>query len=172
MARRSRGLNPIQSIKHYVQFANATIGTGTIANLTVVDAVSVTAVGANSNEVEEGSIVKAVHIEMWCLCSGSSGAITQFNYVLEKVPAAQTPVTFTQSLNLGAYPNKKNVLYTSQGNLPSRIDTSGTIPIMRGWFLIPKGKQRMGLGDKIVLSLASTGSALDRCGMMTYKEYK
>jgi len=171
MARR-RGLNPIQSIKHYVQFANATIANGARVTLEIVTAVSVTAVGANTNEVEEGSIVKAIHVEMWCLCTGSSGGITQFNYVLEKVPAGQASVTFTQMLNLASYPNKKNVLYTSQGNLPSRIDSAGTIPVMRGWYLIPKGKQRMGLGDKVVLSVASTGSTLDRCGMMTYKEYK
>jgi len=172
MPRRRRVLAPIQSIKHYVQYASSTIGTGLVVNLDIVHAVSVASVGAQTDEVEEGSIVKAVHVEMWCLCSGSSGAITQFNYVLEKLVSGQTPINYTQILNLASYPNKKNVLYTSQGNLPSRIDSSGTVPIMRGWFLIPKGKQRMGLGDKIVLSIASTGSALDRCGMMTYKEYK
>jgi len=43
---------------------------------------------------------------------------------------------------------------------------------MRGWYKIPKTKQRFGLGDRLVLQIASQGTdALDFCGFATYKEY-
>ncbi len=78
-------------------------------------------------------------------------------------------MTYAQSLNLGAYPNKKNILYTTQGVIGGR-DTQA-IPVMRQWLLIPKGKQRMGLADKVEVTIASTGTAMQRCGIFTFKEY-
>ncbi len=106
MARHRRMLAPIQSIKHYVQFATATVLAGTAVERELVEAVSVAAVGAATDEVEEGSLVKAVFFELWISANGSSGQTTQFNLIIEKVPAGQASATFTQILNLGAYPNK------------------------------------------------------------------
>ncbi len=79
-------------------------------------------------------------------------------------------MTLAQSQNLGAYPNKKNILYTTQGILADANDGGPTIPLIRGWIKIPKGKQRMGLDDRIVVNITAVG-ALRLCGISTFKEY-
>ncbi len=161
----------VQSIKHYVYRTNATVASAVIVNGILVESVVAPATSA-AYSVQEGSIVKAIYIEMWVLGAGASGTDTQFNATLEKVPAGATAMTYSQSVQLGSYPNKKNVLFTTQGVLGSQNDGSPQVAVMRGWYKIPKGKQRMGLGDKIVLNLSSTGQSIQYCGVQTYKEYR
>ncbi len=164
---------PINSIKHYVHHSLTSIAPGVINNVIGVDTVSVSAAGAASTDVEEGAVVKAVYIEHWIIQDGNTSTVTQFILSIEKLPTGNPLMTAGQSQALGAYPNKKNVLFTSQGLLGSEA-ASGPVPIVRTWFLIPKGKQRFGLGDRIVLNITNiSGTAnLLRCGITTFKEYK
>ncbi len=160
---------PINANKHYVHLSNSQIASGAISTIVQVEAVAAPA-SANSFEVEEGSIVKAVYLEQWIYGLGASGVDTQFFMCVMKKPSDAPDLTFAQSSNLGAYPNKKNILYTTQGVIGG-IDTN-SIPIIKNWLLIPKGKQRMGLGDKIVTYITTLGAAIQRCGFATYKEYR
>ncbi len=163
----------INSIKHYVHFSQATIVAGAIQNNVIVDTVSVSAAGAASTDVEEGAVVKAVYIEFWISNDGDSSATIQFTISIEKLPTGNPLMTTTQSQNLGAYPNKKNILYTTQGIVGS--EASGMpMPIVRAWYLIPKGKQRFGLGDRVVCNITNIAGAtgITRCGISTFKEFK
>ncbi len=164
-----RMLAPINSIKHYVNNENAQIASGAIRTIDIVDAVGQSAV-SNTFDVVEGSLVKAVFIEHWAKSFASAGTDVKFQFALEKVPAGATPLTFAQMNNLMPYVNKKNILFFSQGVLGDL--TTQAIPIVRNWFKVPKGKQRMGLGDRLVATLSSTSAALQNCGFSTYKEYK
>ncbi len=161
---------PINSIKHYVPRTNVGVNSGAILNETIVESVVAPAT-TNAFEVKEGSIVKAVYIEAWIQNSGATSTINQFNVALEKLPGNSADMTVSQSLNLGGYPNKKNILFAAQGNQGAAEDGVGGMPVLRNWVLIPKGKQRFGLGDKIVLNVTSTGQTLNLCGISTYKEY-
>ncbi len=163
---------PINSIKHYVQDNLRGITTGAISNVVLVSAVTVASAGGNSFDVEEGAIVKAIHMDFWVGNNGGTGTFGQWNSILEKVPSGQNAATAAQMLNLGSYSNKKNILYSFQGDISAGIDGAPTIPHIRGWFLIPKGKQRFGLGDRLILSETPTGQDCTVCGMATYKEYK
>lgn len=158
---------PINSIKHYVHAENTPVGSATRRLVEVVDAV---AAPSDAQDVEQGSIVKAIFLEFWVKSGATDGNDTKFQFLIEKVVADQAPVTFTQMNNLGSYPNKKNVLYFSQGVLGDA--TTGSIPIVRQWFKIPKGKQRFGLGDSLSVAISATGFDIDSCGFSTYKEYK
>ncbi len=160
---------PINSNKHYVHQGKTTIASGTVRDLKIVDAVVAPAV-ANAFEVRQGAIVKAIHFEYWLSVDGNIGDINQMSIVIEKVPAGQAAVTFAQISNLGAYPNKKNILWTFQG-LVNDSNGVGAIAPIRDWLLIPKGKQRMGLGDEIHISISSTITVGVVCGLSTYKEY-
>ncbi len=163
----------INSIKHYVHFSQATVVAGTVQNNVIVDTVSVSAAGAASTDVEEGAVVKAVYIEFWINNDGDTSATIQFTISIEKLPIGNPLMTFTQSQNLGAYPNKKNILYTTQGLVGS--EASGQpILIVRAWYLIPKRKQRFGLGDRVVCNISNIAGAtgLIRCGISTFKEFK
>ncbi len=167
---RHRGLvAPINTIKHYVPNDNADIASATKREIPVVTSVGQASV-TNTQDVVEGSIVKAVFIEQWIKSEATSGNNTKFQLLLEKVPAGATPVTFAQMNTLMGYLNKKNVLFFSQGIMGDL--TTAAIPIVRNWFKIPKGKQRMGLGDEIVVSISANGFIINNCGFSVFKEYK
>ncbi len=170
MARHKRIVAPINTIKHYVQDTNTTISSGAVLNTVIVDAVSQAAAGGLTSDVLEGSIIKAVYVESWLHSQQSAGASVQQNYIIEKVPTGAAGATAAQLLNLGAYDNKKNVLFSSQGNMGDLNQLS--IPVFKGWILIPKGKQRFGLGDRLMTSFTPTGAGISMCQGFVYKEWK
>ncbi len=157
---------PIHSVKHYVQITRSQ--TATVALNTEPLVLSVESTVANAvDEVPEGSIVKAVFVELWLLDSGNDGS---FNVTLAKYPGNSANMGFSNAVALGVWPNKKNILYCTQGLSPNN-GVGNPVPIIRQWFKIPKGKQRMGLGDKIQLTIANFGlNNLEYCGFATYKE--
>lgn len=158
----------IKSTKHFNQFSPTTVLVTSISNFDVLEAVAVPDI-STAIEVEEGSLVKQVYLEVW-LTSEITETTGAFQLTLEKVPAGATPMTFAQSNSLGSYPNKKNVFYTTRGLSPN--STANPVPIVRGWFSVPKGKQRMGLGDKVIMNITAITNPLTWCGFMLYKEYK
>ncbi len=165
-----RMLAPINTIKHYVHRSNTGVSTGTVASIVIADAVVAPAT-SNAFDVKEGSIIKAIWFELWAVSIASTGVTNSFTAIIEKVPSNLASVTAGQIVNLGAYTNKKNILYSTQGVSGAVIDGSNALPVVRFWLKIPKGKQRMGLGDRIVLSFASVGATYNTCGVSTYKEY-
>ncbi len=167
--RHRRMLAPINSIKHYVQTANTLISTGTKLSVKVANAVVAPAT-TNAFDVKQGAVLKAVFLEYWVGGNGSSGNETQFVLTVEKKRDAEADMTNAQALNLGSYPNKKNILFTTQGIIPAMLDGGMTVPLVRQFFLIPKGKQRFGLQDELMVTIAAVG-ALQVCGFATYKEY-
>ncbi len=157
----------VHSVKHYAQVTLSTATTAATAVFTVID--SVTSTAANTSvEVKEGSTIKAVYMEIW-----QQGSVSDqfFTCVLAKLPGGVGNVLQADLVNLFAYDNKKNILYTSQG-LAANDGTTGPLPIYKGWIKIPKSKQRFGLGDRLQFALSSRGSAdVDFCGIFIYKEY-
>ncbi len=156
----------IHSTKHYVQQSRSEVGTVAIVALDI--ALSVGSTIANEvDEIEEGTLVKAVFVEMWILDSGNDGS---FVISLEKQSGGMANMSFGDSNNLGNYRNKKNILYVTQGLSPNNAVGNPT-PIIRQWFKIPKGKQRFGLTDKLKLNITNNGlNDLEFCGFFTYKE--
>ncbi len=78
-------------------------------------------------------------------------------------------MTFAEQTALHSYNQKNLVFYHTQG-ITNDQDADAT-PFLRQWFKIPKGKQRMALGDNLLVSVSV--QALDNiiCGFATYKEY-
>ncbi len=70
------------------------------------------------------------------------------------------------------YDNKKNILFTAQGLLTP--NDGGQVPVLRGWYKIPKGKQRFGLKDKLSVAVRNNNATaidINFCGLAIYKEY-
>lgn len=159
--------SPIHSVKHYVQFTRATVATVSLASQKLVEGVNV----ADANlvyEVSEGSVIKAVFVEVWIENSANTGS---FVVTLYKQTTGAALMTYAQSIALGTYAGKKNVLFVSQG-LPPNDGVGQPIPVLRQWMKIPKGKSRFGLGDTLRLTVTNAGGDdLDYCGFATYKEY-
>jgi len=166
--RHRRMLAPITSNKHFVQQSNTLLGTGVVTNIVLVDAIPRGSAVAKTADCEEGSVVKAIHIEFWILGTDNNDT-SQFDLLIYKNPAGNSTMEFADFLNLQAYANKKNILYTTQGVLAK--DGSQSIPVIRNWLTIPKGKQRMGLGDQMVAGVLITGGEGRICGVAIYKEY-
>ncbi len=162
---------PINSVKHYVHLQNSAVATGTKLDIVSIDAVRAPAV-ALSNQVKEGAVVKAIHLEYWLLGGGTApDTTTQFDLVVLKLPGGAVAPTAAEMLNLGAYINKKNILFTSQGVINGDVANVQSLPIIRQWILIPKGKQRFGFGDKFTTVLLATGTTIRICGIAIYKEF-
>ncbi len=168
--RHRKMLAPINTVKHYVHRANTDTASAGIANTVLINAVVAPAVGTAA-DVKEGAIVKAIYVEMWLQGSGATDTPTQFDFAIYKAPAGIAAFTATELLNIGGIANKKNILFFSQGVIGAGIDGNQSIPVHRGWLLIPKGKQRFGLGDRMFLSMTTTGTSCQNCGFATFKEY-
>ncbi len=150
------------------QNSQFTVASASVTNHTLISAVAVQDVNS-AVEVTEGHLVKAIWIERWIVGDAASES-PSFVSIVAKVPAEATLPTFTNMTTLDAYPNKKNILYTTQGLIAQANDNP--TPIIRQWIKIPKGKQRFGLGDKLVVSIAAIGSpGLIGCGIGIYKSY-
>ncbi len=163
-------LAPINTVKHYVGSPRFTLALGTSISLEIADVVAAP-VNTTREKLSEGSLIKSVHYEYWLLGSGATGNVTQFVLTIEKLPSNLADPAFSDMLNLGGYKNKKNILYTTQGIIPMITDGSNAVAVIRDWLLIPKGKQRFGQGDRLVVSIATVEQALEVCGIATYKEY-
>ncbi len=156
---------PLQSIKHYVQKSLTTV-TGATADAVKIYEGKDTRTGA-ADEVLAGSVVKAVFVEMWT--RGAEASPGNVLMTLVKTQDGQNP-TFSDMTNLHDYLNKRNILYHTQGL--SNDNDADAIPFVRQWFKIPKGKQRVALGDKLFIVVTSQ-AVIDQqiCGFATYKEY-
>jgi len=156
----------VHSVKHIVQFPIDQIGTGVIQRITLLSAVESTTANL-ATEVPEGSVVKAIFVELWLQNTSNLGEAI---VTLEKAPSGHAGASFSQMATLFTYDNKKNILFTHQG-LTSNDGVGNPQRIINEWVMIPKGKQRMGLGDSIFLTIANvSANDLDRCGMSIYKE--
>ncbi len=165
---RRRMLAPIHSEKHISQISLSSISAGTASGVEVVKAVAV----ADKNlvkEVTEGSLVKAIYFEIWVKSLVDTG-LGSVILIVEKAPLDSTGATYVNMTALNDYPNKKNILYTQQGLTPTET-SSNPMNLIRGWVKIPKGKQRMGLGDTVHLRIASATEGVSFCGFALYKEY-
>ncbi len=157
---------PIVSRKHIVQHTITQITTATVASLEECRGVHVQDVNI-AQEVIEGSVIKAVYIELWLL-----GTFNEGSYVLcvEKSESGNPNPTFTEMTTLDSYENKKNILFTSQGLIGE--DNTNPTPVLRQWIKIPKGKQRFGYQDKLKINIAAIGPEdVQFCGLTIFKSY-
>ncbi len=156
----------VHSTKHYVQFSIATVTGGTAVSVSLVKGVTV----GNKDtvdEVEEGSSVKAVYLEVWIRAGSTTPSSGQM--VVYKLSADAGAPSTTDMAALGNWDNKKNIFYTTMG-LYNDQDADAT-PAFRGWLKIPRGKQRFGLNDRLNFTIFSPTIDLQFCGFATYKEY-
>ncbi len=157
----------VHSTKHYVQQSIGTSVVGTPTNTDFVVAAKVVDKNAVT-EVEEGNSVKAFYLELWIRSAAT--AASSFTFIVQKrVDGAANP-TDAELAALGDFSGKKNILFTSQG-LTNDVDSSA-MNLYRGWIKVPKGKQRMGLGDRLSWHLRAVGQSINFCGFQLYKEYQ
>ncbi len=149
-----------------VQITLSTIPVTTVANNNIVDVRQDPTASAPTN-VAAGTVVKAVFVEMWYLGTGQQPPT--MTVILHKVSSGGTDPDSTEMGNLNAWENKKNILATHQGIVGDA--NANPVPMFREWIAIPKGKQRFGLGDRLVLSAKSITDEVQFCGHFVFKAY-
>ncbi len=154
----------VNSEKHYAQRSVTNIVFGTVSNFVIASAV---VSPSTPTHVRVGATLKAVYIEMWS--AGTDAQPSSTIQVLEKLEGTQPFMVAADITDLHDYANKKNCLQVSQGLIGD--SNSNPMALFRGWIKIPKGKQRFGLGDKLVLNLIGLTNDIDVCGLFIYKEY-
>ncbi len=157
--------SPINSEKHIIQTSPTEAGFG--ANFAIPVAKAVAAVTGQADEVRVGALIKAVYVELWFQTGDNQPGST--TTMFEKLVSGQDFASIGDMNALHQYPNKKNVFETHQGLIGDA--NSNPMPLFRGWIKIPKGKQRIGLGDQLVLNVAGLTTAVTFCGLFIYKEY-
>ncbi len=156
----------VHSTKHYVQHSLSTVVAGAVTTISIAAGVDVAAKNLAS-EVEEGNSIKAVYLEIW-IRTGDT-ATGSYISALYKTTGDSVAPTAADLAAVNDWDGKKNVLHFAQAL--SNDQDSSAIAIYRGWYKIPKSKQRFGLGDDLKVSIFA--QALDQhiCGFATYKEY-
>ncbi len=156
----------IHSDKHIINFSLAAVTAGNVTSLGLALATAVGDVDSET-EVRVGCTIKAVYIEMW-LTSDDATQSSEVS-ILEKQPIAADNITAAEIADLNSYTNKNNIFWITQGLVGQKVNTA--TPIMRGWYKIPRGKQRMSIGTKLTLSILAQSDGLQLCGFALYKEY-
>lgn len=159
---------PIHTEKHYLQTTLSTVAAGASLNVVCIDAVGVAAKTEGLSKVVSGAVVKAIYLEYWLINSSLNGFDI---FTAGKYPSGLSAPNFAESVSLGTFDGKKNILHTHQG-LSANDGVGNPIPIIKGWLKIPKGKQRFGLGDRFICAFANP-AADDAviCGFALFKEY-
>ncbi len=159
----------IKSKKHVVQISQANVGQAAVVSTVLVTAVEAT--GNLPDHVEEGAIVKSCYVEFW-VSQDSASVVGSYTVILYKDPGGTNAATSAQMAALHDYSNKKNILFTAQGLLTP--NDGGQVPVLRSWYKIPKGKQRFGLTDRLILAIRNNNATaidINFCGLAIYKEY-
>ncbi len=158
----------ISSKKHYNQVTLTNVAAG--AASTTIIALAIEGEASTPDHVKEGAVVKAVWVEMWAQ-SDSASVTGSATAIIYKNPGGNANATAANVAALHDYDNKKNIFYATQGLMPTT--DGGLFVIFKGWVKIPKGKQRMGLGDKINLTVRNNNGTddINICGMFTFKSY-
>jgi len=156
----------IDSEKRIVQITLSAVTGFAQASVNIVDAKqSITA--TDPREVSIGTVVKAVYLELWLLGSGQQPNTSSVWFY--KLPSGTGVPTAGQLADMNGWDNKNNILEAHMG-LVGDANTNPT-PFFRGWIKIPKGKQRMSIGDKIGFSILAITEDVQFCGIAIYKRY-
>ncbi len=160
---------PIHSKKHIFQIAQSTVAQAAIVNNLIIEANESPSTSPQS--IEEGAIVKACYVEFW-VSQDSASVVGSYTVMLLKNPGGNANPVAGDLAALHDYDNKKNILFTAQGLLTP--NDGGQVPVLRGWYKIPKGKQRFGLKDRLQLTIRNnnvTAVDINFCGLAIFKEY-
>ncbi len=152
--------------KHIVQLSLQTATAGNRTNNALIEGVDALAKNTPS-EVTEGSSVDSIYCEFWLTSNTASMGSAVF--IIEKISGTgTTSANAAEMAALDTYHNKKNILYTFQGLTNNNVGVS--MPIIRKWVKIPRGKNRFGLGDELVMTYLAQTEDHKLCGFAVYKE--
>ncbi len=169
MAFRNRfqsSLRPVHRIKHVVdtQFALTAGTTGTTVLIDTEDA----PVLANSNEVETGSKVNGIFLNVEVNAT-SSAALANMYMIVAKNPGAN--LTLPAPNAVGTNDNKRYVIHQEM-IMFQQVTNSNPRTLFKGVIVLPRGYRRFGPDDQLVLLTLAPGVNNQVCVQCHYKEFR
>ncbi len=151
--------------KHIVQRSLFSVASGAVDVFFAANAKQAP-VAATPQDVREGSVITAIYVEMWGVSSDS--VVGSTIVTLEKLMGGMTAPAAGNMAALDSYTNKKNILFTQMGLIGD--NNTYPMPLIKGWFKIPKGKQRFGIDDRLTLTIFAQSNPITCCGFYIFKE--
>ncbi len=166
--RRALRMRPVNSQKHIVDLQGTTV-MGTNQFTILINTVE-NAVLANSADVEKGSNVSSIYLNIQAVGQGASGVLNNIYMYVFKNPAGLI-TTFPDGNQTGISEFKKQIFHTEMRMLSDDND-SIPVTIFQGVLRIPQKFQRMGIDDTIGVVLFSPGPTANFCIECIYKEFR
>ncbi len=167
-SRRSNATRPIHRIKHVVdsQFGLAIATDVTTVLINSVDA----PVLANTGEVETGSTVNGIFLNVEVVSTSETGVLPNVYFMIFKNPGGN--LTFPAPNAVGSNDNKKYVFHQEMAMLDSESTTHVPRVLFKGVIVIPRGYRRMAINDQIAIRVRSQGTTANACIQAHYKEFR
>ncbi len=155
----------INSTKRILQITPTTVTIGN-RDLILIAVAKQNPDDGEPSDVAVGTNIKAVYCELWQQTTDNQPGSQ--NTIFAK-GTNNTRISALEQGKLHDFGQKNNIFYTTQGLIGDA--NSNPIPVMRDWKKVPKGKQRMALGDSLYISVLSITNNVNFCGQFTFKAY-
>ncbi len=163
-------LRPVHSIKHIVDLQGGIVADTRVLS-TLVDGKDAPVL-ANTSEVEVGSKVFSIFLNIQVIGTGVGGVLNQIYFIIYKNPGSNVTVGNIPDGNVtGASDFKRQIFHTEMIMLSSSSDD---IPqaLFKGVIKIPRVFQNMRINDIIQIQLFAPGGTSNFCLQAIYKEFR
>ncbi len=165
---RGRGLVVIHRIKHIVD-KSATI-TATAVLPEVLINTKDAPVLANTTEVETGAKVHGIFINVQIQANQSINAIPNIYMAIYKSPGGNIPAI--DPAQTGSNADKKQIIHQEMNFVETTSNTANPRTLFKGVVVIPRGMQRFGADDELIMSLKSNAINFSYCVQCIFKEFR
>ncbi len=165
MAFRNR-LRPVKSYKHVVDIQGG-LALGTQLNSILIDAVDAPVLTGAAG-VEVASTVRAIYLKVEVYAT-SAAALSNVYMTVMKNPS--NALTAPAPNAVGVSDVKKQIIHQEMVMI-QQVAEGNPRTLFKGVIRIPRGYQRMGQDDTLLLSLLSPGVAIFFCVQCIYKEFR
>ncbi len=165
MGRYSR-LHPVHTVKHIVdKQGGLVIDTNTAEVL--VNAKDSPIINTNPQDVEHGSTVNAIFLNVQVTPTSEASIANVYMYVVKNVG---NQLTLVKGNAVGTSDIRKFVIH--QEMIMCQQEATSSIPrtLFKGVIALPRSYKRMGIADRLNLVLYASGCTFNYCVQCIYKE--
>ncbi len=159
-------LRPVNRIKHVVDIQNALVLA--VSSFEVLIKCVESPVLANSNEVEIGSTVNGIYLDVE-VHPITSAALPNVYLAVYKNPGGNLDAIPANAV--GINDNKRFVIHQEMVMMQKQ-DDGNPRTLFKGVIVIPRGYRRFAMNDTLLLSLIAPGVNTNYCVQAHYKEFR
>ncbi len=161
---------PIMSVKKVIDASGALVS-GAVSDVPVLDVTTGAAwVDSANTSIPIGATVSSIYLSIFVFLDGAIGATSPvIDWFFAKNPANNLTLPLPGAT--GGNENRRWVMHEEKGLAPS-IDDGGTPMVFKGVLKIPRGRQRMGVDDELIIRILSAGHPGFFCLKCIYKFYQ